>query len=96
MIFYTSAQFNDLGWQGNVFTGALAGTTLWRIVLFGDDVVSKEEVTAVKTLGQRIRAVKQGLDGWIYLLTDGGPCYSLSVECVDWHLKMPVDSVFIA
>ena len=72
MIFYTGSQFNDLGWQGNVFAGSLAGTTLWRIVLNGDDFVSKEEVTAVKTLGQRIRAIKQGPDGWIYLLTDGG------------------------
>lgn len=72
MIFYTGSQFNDLGWQGNVFVGALAGSTLWRIVLNGDNFVMKEEVTAVKTLGQRIRAVKQGPDGWIYLLTDGG------------------------
>ena len=26
----------------------------------------------VKALGQRIRVVKQGPDGWIYLLTDAG------------------------
>jgi glucose/arabinose dehydrogenase len=72
MIFYTGSQFDDLGWQGNIFTGGLAGTTLWRIILNGDDVVTKEEVTPIKTLGQRIRAVKQGPDGWIYLLTDAG------------------------
>lgn len=72
MIFYTGAQFSDLSWQGNVFTGGLAGSTLWRIVLNGDTVSFKEEVTAVKALGQRIRAVKQGPDGWIYLLTDAG------------------------
>ncbi len=72
MIFYTGSQFNDLGWQGNVFTGGLAGTTLWRVILNGNDFVSKEEVTPVKALGQRIRSVKQGPDGWIYLLTDGG------------------------
>jgi aldose sugar dehydrogenase len=72
LMFYTGTQFNDLGWQGNVFTGSLAGTTLWRVVLTGDNVVMKEEVAAVKNLGQRIRAVKQGPDGWIYLLTDGG------------------------
>jgi glucose/arabinose dehydrogenase len=41
-------------------------------VLNGDSFASKEEVAAVKSLGQRIRAVKQGPDGWIYLLTDGG------------------------
>jgi aldose sugar dehydrogenase len=72
LLFYTGTRFNDLGWQGNAFVGGLAGATLWRIVLSGDSVVSKEEVTAVKNLGQRIRAVKQGPDGWIYLLTDGG------------------------
>ena len=76
MIFYTGGKFNDLSWQGNIFTGALAGlqygNTLWRIVLNGDTVAFKEEVTAVKDLKQRIRVVKQGPDGWIYLLTDGG------------------------
>ncbi len=72
LLFYTGTRFDDLGWQGNVFTGGLAGSTLWRIVLNGDNFVSKEEVAVVKSLGQRIRVVKQGPDGWIYLLTDGG------------------------
>ena len=72
LMFYTGTRFDDLGWSGNAFTGGLAGTTLWRIVLSGDTFVSKEEITAIKNLGQRIRAVKQGPDGWIYLLTDAG------------------------
>ncbi len=72
LMFYTGTRFDDLGWKGNVFTGGLAGSTLWRIVLNGDSVVSKEEVPIVKALGQRIRVVKQGPDGWIYLLTDAG------------------------
>lgn len=72
LLFYTGARFDDLGWRGNAFTGGLAGTTLWRISLSGDNVVSKEEVAAVKALGQRVRVVKQGPDGWIYLLTDAG------------------------
>ena len=72
LLFYSGSRFDDLGWRGNAFAGALAGTTLWRIVLSGTNVVSKEEVAAVKTLGQRIRVVKQGSDGWIYLLTDNG------------------------
>jgi glucose/arabinose dehydrogenase len=71
-MFYTGNRFDDLGWQGNLFAGALAGSTLWRMVLNGDNVVSREEVAAVKSLGQRIRVVKQGPDGWIYLLTDSG------------------------
>ncbi len=72
LMFYTGSRFDDLGWKGNVFTGGMAGTTLWRIVLNGDEFVSKEEVPAVKALSQRIRVVKQGPDGWIYLLTDAG------------------------
>jgi glucose/arabinose dehydrogenase len=72
LMFYTGNRFDDLGWQGNLFAGALAGSTLWRMVLNGDNVVSREEVAAVKSLGQRIRVVKQGPDGWIYLLTDSG------------------------
>jgi glucose/arabinose dehydrogenase len=72
LMFYTGPRFDDLGWRGSAFVGALAGTTLWRLVLSGDKVVSKEEVAAVKALRQRIRVVKQGPDGWIYLLTDSG------------------------
>jgi aldose sugar dehydrogenase len=80
LIFYIGTRFDDLGWKGNIFTGGLAGNTLWRIVLNatgtandkGDEVASKEEVAVVKALNQRIRVVKQGPDGWIYLLTDAG------------------------
>ena len=72
LVFYTGGRFNDLGWHGNLFTGGLSGSTLWRIVLSGDSFVSKEEVPVVKALRQRVRVVKQGPDGWIYLLTDAG------------------------
>ena len=72
LMFYTGTRFDDLGWKGNVFTGGLAGNTLWRIVLNGDSVASKEEVAVVKALRQRVRVVKQGPDGWIYLLSDAG------------------------
>lgn len=72
LIFYTGNRFDDLGWRGSLFTGGLAGATLWRIALNGDNVSGMEEVAVVKSLGQRIRVVKQGPDGWIYLLTDGG------------------------
>jgi aldose sugar dehydrogenase len=70
LMFYTGDKFPE--WQGNVFTGGMAGTTLWRIVLNGDDFVSKEEVGIIKSLGKRVRNVEQGPDGWIYLLTDDG------------------------
>jgi len=60
-------------WRGNLFAGALAGRTLWRIVIDADNAVTlREEVAAVKALGKRIRAVRQGPDGWLYLLSDDG------------------------
>ncbi|MBC7954978.1 MAG: PQQ-dependent sugar dehydrogenase, partial [Cytophagales bacterium] len=68
MIFYTGSGFPE--WQGNVFIAALANMALWRVVLNGDVEVSRERMLA--SLGERIRCVKQGPDGWLYLLTDRG------------------------
>lgn len=71
LAFYSGNAFPE--WQGNVFSGALAGTTLWRTVLDGNGTaVSRQEVASVKALGARIRDVRQGPDGNLYLLTDGG------------------------
>jgi glucose/arabinose dehydrogenase len=71
LAFYTGDKFPE--WQGNVFAGALAGQTLWRIVLDANrNVSSREEVAVVKALNKRIRDVRQGPDGWLYLLTDDG------------------------
>ncbi|HOX68473.1 MAG TPA: PQQ-dependent sugar dehydrogenase [Burkholderiaceae bacterium] len=68
LAFYTGAGFPE--WQGNAFLGALAGTALWRVVLNGTAEVSRERMFA--GLGERIRCVRQGPDGWLYLLTDSG------------------------
>ncbi len=71
LMFYNGDRFPD--WRGNLFAGALAGTTLWRMVLDGSgNVASRQEIAAVKALGSRIRDVRQGPDGNIYLLTNGG------------------------
>lgn len=56
-------------WRGNLFTGALAGRALWRLVLDGAEVVFRERLLA--HLNQRIRDVRTGPDGLLYLLTDG-------------------------
>ncbi len=70
LIFYTSSAFPD--WHGNLFAGALTGQTLWRIVIDGNGkATSRQEIKAVKDLGVRIRDVRQGPDGNIYLLTNG-------------------------
>jgi aldose sugar dehydrogenase len=68
LLFYTGAPFP--GWQGSVFQGALAGRALWRIELRGNAEAARERLLG--DLGERIRDVRQGPDGFLYLLTDGG------------------------
>ena len=71
LVFYSGDRWPE--WRGQLFAGALAGATLWRIVLDANGAVTtREEVPAVKALGKRIRDVEQGPDGWLYLLTDDG------------------------
>ena len=64
--FYTGDLFPE--WKGNLFVGALAGQALHRLVLDGDKIVGEE--TLLKDLHERIRDVRQGPDGAIWLLTD--------------------------
>ncbi|MEX2527790.1 MAG: PQQ-dependent sugar dehydrogenase [Gemmatimonadota bacterium] len=66
MAFYTGDPFP--AWKGNVFNGALAGQHLRRVVFQGNIPVHQE--TLLGELGVRIRDVRQGPDGFIYLLTD--------------------------
>jgi aldose sugar dehydrogenase len=66
MMFYTGDRFPN--WRGSVFTGALAGRHLRRVVFDGDRPVHQEQL--LRDFGQRIRDVRQGPDGYIYVLTD--------------------------
>lgn len=66
MAFCTGDRYPE--WRGNLFMGALAGKALWRLELQGTKVVSREPL--LKDLQMRIRDVRQGPDGWLYLLTD--------------------------
>jgi glucose/arabinose dehydrogenase len=66
MAFYTGNLFP--AWRNNLFIGALAGRMLVRLELDGDKV--KKEERLLNDLGERIRDVRQGLDGALYLLTD--------------------------
>ncbi len=66
MAFYTGEQFPK--WKGNLFVGALRDQMLVRLVLDGEKV-AKEERLLKGVLG-RIRDVRNGPDGFIYLLTD--------------------------
>jgi glucose/arabinose dehydrogenase len=66
MAFYTGTAFP--GWKGNLLVGALRGQALHRLELSGEKVVREERLLQ----GQvgRIRDVRIGPDGLVYLLTD--------------------------
>jgi glucose/arabinose dehydrogenase len=64
--FYTGDLFPE--WRGNLFAGALAGQALHRLVLDGEKVVGEERLLG--DLGERIRDVRAGPDGALWLLTD--------------------------
>jgi glucose/arabinose dehydrogenase len=64
MAFVTSDRYP--GWKGSVLVGALKAQALARLELDGRKVVAEERFE----LGERIRDVRQGPDGWLYVLTD--------------------------
>ena len=66
MAFYTGNLFP--GWKGSLFNGALKSQMLVRLELKGDKVVREERL--LQNLRERIRDVRQGPDGALYLLTD--------------------------
>jgi glucose/arabinose dehydrogenase len=66
MAFYTGDAFPD--WQGNLFIGSLRPGLLVRLSLV-DGRVTREE-RYLDDLKERIRDVRQGPDGLLYLLTD--------------------------
>jgi glucose/arabinose dehydrogenase len=66
MAFYTGDKFP--AWRGSVLVGALAGELLARLEVEGDRVVKEERM--LRQLDERIRDVRQGPDGYVYLLTD--------------------------
>jgi glucose/arabinose dehydrogenase len=65
--FYTGKLFP--AWDGDLFVGALAGRALQRLVLKGDRVIAEQRL--LTELNTRIRAVNEGSDGALYVLTDG-------------------------
>jgi glucose/arabinose dehydrogenase len=66
-LLYTGERFER--WKGNLFVGGMRGTVLQRIVLNAKGLpVTRESM--LTDLKQRIRDIRQGPDGLIYLLTD--------------------------
>ena len=83
MLIYTGDRFP--AWHGNFFVGGLSGQQLARLTLDGQEI--KQEETLHSGRG-RIRDVRQGPDGYIYLAIDdrqGGLTPVVRLEPVDAH-----------
>jgi glucose/arabinose dehydrogenase len=66
MAFYTGDLFPQ--WKGNLFIGALKFKNVRRLVMKGDKVVGEEVL--MSDLNERIRDIRQGPEGALYILTD--------------------------
>lgn len=66
MLFYSGKAFPQ--WKGNLFLGALAKSALIRLELDGDRVLREERL--LEDLDLRVRDVREGPDGAIWLLID--------------------------
>ncbi|CAN1210516.1 Uncharacterized protein slr1608 [Tumidithrix helvetica PCC 7403] len=53
-------------WQGNLFAGGLVSKSVVRLKIEGNKTVVQDNIP----VGQRVRDVRQGKDGFIYILTD--------------------------
>ncbi len=73
MVFYTGNEFRS--WKGNLFIGAMALTHLNRLVLEDGKVIHEERI--LQDFRRRIRVVRQGPDGYLYIGVDGGAIYRL-------------------
>ena len=70
MVFLTSERYGK-AWQGNLFVGSLKFAYLDRIELsgpFSEKVIRESKL--LTEVGERIRDVRQGPDGLLYVLTD--------------------------
>lgn len=65
LMVYTGDKFPN--WRGNIFAGGLATQDIRRVVVNSDNVVTSHESMRI---GQRVRDVRQGPDGFVYVLTD--------------------------
>lgn len=67
LMFYTGDRFPK--WRGSAFVGALVSKQVARLEMDGNRVTSEERLLE-GVVKERVRDVKQGPDGFIYLLTD--------------------------
>jgi glucose/arabinose dehydrogenase len=73
MEYYTGGAFP--AWRGSFFAGGLASQRLVRLVVENNRVTGEEHLLTDR--GRRIRDVRQGPDGLLYLTTDEGELWKL-------------------
>lgn len=72
MMFYTGDLFPE--WRGTLFIGGLASMHIAHLTIDGDNIVGEERLlTDLKPQPERIRDVRQGPEGAVYVLTDSNP-----------------------
>ena len=68
LVFYSGRRFPQ--WKGDALMGALAGTAVWRVRLDGNREAAREALFG--DLRERVRDIREGPEGYLYLLTDSG------------------------
>jgi glucose/arabinose dehydrogenase len=79
MVFVTGDKFPT--WRGNLIVGGLIGMQLSRIIFNQQGLEARREAMLLE-LRQRIRDVKQGPDGLLYMTTDMPDGAVLKIEAV--------------
>jgi len=79
LLIYSGNKFPN--WQGNLFSGALKLRHLNRVVLNKDGKAIDEE-RLLENLNERIRALAEAPNGWIYFSTDSGKIYQIKPSAV--------------
>ena len=77
MTFYTGDKFPQ--WKGHIFVGGLSGMAVHRLALNEQGGLLGREAL-LTGMRQRIRDVRQGPDGYIYLAVDANPGGVLRIE----------------
>lgn len=73
MTFYSGKGIEE--WKNNLFVGALSGMHIIRLVIENNKVVGEERLLSDEY--QRFRDVHEGLDGYLYAVTDQGRLYKI-------------------
>jgi glucose/arabinose dehydrogenase len=78
MAIYTGERFPQ--WKGHLFVGALRGNQLQRVTIDAKGLPQRPWEPLLTDLKQRIREVRQGPDGFLYVLTDEDAGALLRIE----------------